>query len=695
MDATPGDKDSSERLLEILIHIFERLLPMHGYTCRTEQTGLAAHILQAFCRRAVSLSEAGVGIGKTHAYLIAAVLVKRGHINDFWISGKYPGMGFAGAMPVVAATSGIALQRAIAKDYIPEISRILMGSGIITRPLSCVIRKGKEHYVCDRRLLVFFQKDAGVKEKQLLEPLINGKGGIDLGEMDSLTPYIKRRINAANCSSNCGRRDACRYMRFLKDAKSDKYDFQVCNHNYLLADVLRRAKGQRPLIPNYQAVVIDEAHKFPQAARQMYEIVLSSLTLSGIAKTIRSFVFRPGQSTAELCRDADKLDGQAERLFRVLEENIPDSAYHEEAERFKTGIDSTAQRHLQNIRAIIGRLTTGLEERQVLRKYERLYAHTLWKLKNAKEQVSAFERHGDLVYWLEKPEGLYSLDRDGPDEALLCAIPKRLGELLHADLWSKGIPAVLTSGTLSASGDFTHIKPGLGLDKLPERMLMETSRPSPFHYKENALLYISRTVPFPDNRNVRYTRAVTDEMERLIMAAHGHTAALFTSYRPMELVFDALKARNLPFPLFKLGRGGMNAIERFRKSGNGVLFAAGSMWEGVDLPGDILSLLVIVKLPFAVPDPVSEYEQTQYGSIDKYKNAVIVPEMLVKLKQGFGRLIRSEADTGVCALLDSRVREDGAYRDRVLKALPDCRVTSNMEIVRNFILAKKPPAYFD
>lgn len=260
---------------------------------------------------------------------------------------------------------------------------------------------------------------------------------------------------------------------------------------------------------------------------------------------------------------------------------------------------------------------------------------------------------------------------------------------------------MLTSGTLSASGrspsgsDFTHVKLGMGLDRLPARVVVETSRPSPFNYKENALLYFSESVPYPDHRCERYIEAVADETERLIMAAHGHTAVLFTSYRVMEQVFEKLKRRGIPFPIFKMGRGRVNAIERFRQSGNGVLFAAGSMWEGVDLPGDILSMLIIVKLPFSVPDPISEHERTLYGSAEKYKDAVIIPEMLVKLKQGFGRLIRSMRDTGVVAILDSRVREGGAYRGRVLRALPNCRVTSSIGAVRNFILAKKPPAYFE
>jgi ATP-dependent DNA helicase DinG len=162
----------------------------------------------------------------------------------------------------------------------------------------------------------------------------------------------------------------------------------------------------------------------------------------------------------------------------------------------------------------------------------------------------------------------------------------------------------------------------------------------------------------------------------------------------MDMVWEQLAERNMPFPLFRLDKGGVREIERFKRSGNGVLFAAGALWEGIDIPGDVLSMLIIVKLPFAVPDPIGEYEQTLYAGMDEYKSAVVVPEMLIKLKQGFGRLIRTEKDTGCAAILDSRVNESGAYRGRVLDALPDCYVTADIHEVEGFFRVMKSPEYF-
>jgi ATP-dependent DNA helicase DinG len=144
----------------------------------------------------------------------------------------------------------------------------------------------------------------------------------------------------------------------------------------------------------------------------------------------------------------------------------------------------------------------------------------------------------------------------------------------------------------------------------------------------------------------------------------------------------------------RLERKSSDAIDKFKQSKNGVLFASGALWEGIDIPGDSLSMLIIVKLPFQIPDPISEYEQTMYKSLLDYKNRVIVPEMLIKLKQGFGRLLRTETDTGCVAILDSRVNRFGVYRRRTIDSLPKCRITSCIAVIKKFFKAVKSAAYF-
>jgi ATP-dependent DNA helicase DinG len=208
------------------------------------------------------------------------------------------------------------------------------------------------------------------------------------------------------------------------------------------------------------------------------------------------------------------------------------------------------------------------------------------------------------------------------------------------------------------------------------------------------MLYISERVPFPENKDKRYISAIADEVTQLVKASHGHAAVLFTSYNVMGQVYSLVKNRALPFPLFRLDRGGTSAIEKFKQSGNGVLFASGALWEGIDIPGDALSLLIIVKLPFPVPDPIGEYELSLCGDMETYKRRAIIPDTLVKLMQGFGRLIRSEKDTGVCVILDVRAGKRGAYRRYVLGALPECGMGRSVGDIVRFIRQKKSPEYF-
>jgi len=295
VDRPPHDKLDRDRLTEILNHIFENVLPEHGFARRPGQIRLADELLHSLCKRDLILSEAEVGSGKTHAYLIAAALVKRSRVNDFWLPMSWPGQGYAESayMPVVVSTSSIALQNAIARDYIPQISRILQQHGIIREPLTYVIRKGREHFACEKKLRAF-HADADRETKKLLRPLLAGNV-IDLGELDNLTPYIKRRICVGGrCGRDCPCFSECHYQDYLSHAQTGHADFQICNHQYLLADTVRRAGGQPSLIPHYQAVIIDEGHKFLDAARQIYSVSFSSHTLPNIATDLRSFAYRKG-----------------------------------------------------------------------------------------------------------------------------------------------------------------------------------------------------------------------------------------------------------------------------------------------------------------------------------------------------------------------------------------------------------------
>jgi Rad3-related DNA helicase len=364
-----------------------------------------------------------------------------------------------------------------------------------------------------------------------------------------------------------------------------------------------------------------------------------------------------------------------ERVGRI------EQSHRSKRQRSNSTERQTTSRNYVPLHEAVRKKAQDLLSKRVWGRNSEYITRIIWRIGQLQEQAADFTKHSKLICWLEEDNR----------NCKLCSIPKDLNKRLFQDQWNKGVPTVLTSGTLSANADFTHIKRALGLDLLKSR-ITETNHASPFDYRKNALLYISKNVPFPDQKNMAYINSVANEVEKLVLASHGHSAILFTSYRVMDLVWEKLH-KKLPFPLFRLGKGSVNEIERFKASDGGVLFASGAMWEGIDIPGDALSMVVIVKLPFAVPDPISEYEQTLYSDFTAYRNAVIVPEMLVKLKQGFGRLIRTETDSGVVTILDSRV--NGSYREQVMTTLPDCKTTSEIDDISEFMVMNKAIDYFD
>jgi len=516
----------------------------------------------------------------------------------------------------------------------------------------------------------------------LLEP----SAPIDFAEIEGLTPHVKRKICVPpSCPANCPQRTSCRYQRFLAQVQSSETDIQVCNHNFLLADTKRRSEGLKPLIPNYQCLIIDEAHKFLQAARQIYGIEISGQTLAELAKDAEKMCSQNGDLSKPICKQAQKLSRYSGDLFRFSNDIVEPDDSGDDTEHRAALMDEDAIAHLWKIHESTKRLSRLIASETTTSDEAGGRSQLLRGLERVRDTITAFSKQDDLICWME----------NGPtdNETKLCAIPKDLDRILFQGLWFKGFPVVLTSGTLSSNNDFSRIRQTLGLNRTGTR-LTETSKPSPFNHRENTLLYISENMPFPDNSSRLYIDAITDETERLIRAAHGHTAVLFTSYKVMDLVYEQITSRGLPFPLFRQNRKDVKAVERFKQSGNGVLFASGAMWEGVDIPGDALSMLIIVKLPFAVPDPISQYEQTLYNSIDDYKHCVVIPDMQLRLKQGGGRLIRLVTDTGVIAILDFRASLKGAYRKYALAALPPCRVTSDIGDIDPFLRAVKDEAYF-
>ena len=622
--------------------IFREILPRHGMAVREEQIALCHEVLDTLYSKEISLCEAGVGIGKTLAYLVACVLWQMHRPSQL-------------KMPVVISTSSVALQDAILNEYLPDLSAVLLAEGIITKPITAVVRKGKERFVCDARLAER-QAKAISKGQRQKGSLRMAENVLDLDHIPGLSRYDRCRICVPqSCPRDCFLRLDCRYQQYLRD--SMKPDIQICNHNYLLANASHRLEERPLLLRQYQASVVDEAHKLPDAARQMYTETLSAKDMDDLCSLLQQAHFK-GLSkrlrTAFLTLSISCTPSFAMTKRKI---SIPFSL---------TPFRQAAIADCINLLQYIG----SQPDMPHYLQYRLAEAESLLRL-----------------FLLDVPTRILYLEFSADGQLTFCAASNRVPQLLRSALWNTREPTILTSGTLTAAGDFDHTEQLLGLAAYAP--LRHFRAESPFNYRKKCLLYIParRAAAVPENQYL------TDQIVRLTAACHGHALVLFTSYRQMRNVYDALGGR-LMFPVFQAGRGQNRSIKQFRQSGNGVLFAAGSCWEGIDFPGDMVSLLIIAKLPFPIPDPVSDYERQKYPTLQEYIAVEIIPEMQKKLRQGFGRAIRTEQDSCVVAILDERAGIGGKYHDAALAALPTCPITEKIEDVQQFIREQKRPDYF-
>ena len=648
--------------------VFNSLLTQYGYCIRDEQIELAKEILEGLRDMKISLCEAGVGIGKTYAYFVAAILDKMKY-NKCLVRQEYKfdkNFDSETNMPIIIATSSIELQRAIHEDYIPELSRILKENKVIKKPISSVIRKGKEHYICDIRLKKYIRT---IKNNTELLDQINKlekcKSDLDFLYIDN---SIKNKINVpSGCNRKCPESKNCRYMKILKECMSPEYDIQICNHNYFVADAIHRKQGFLSLLPNYRTLVVDEAHKLVDTFQDMYSTNIEKREIIELSKLIRN-----KDKEKSLEKVINTLEDYNDKLFKLLINQIDKSYLEQDTNRFEIYLKSMEVTCINKIIKYIDILSNSkiVVEINILR-----------DLSNLKQRFELYLRSFKIIYWFE-----YS-------DCKISSIPKDLNKVVFEDIWNKKIPMVLTSGTLSSNGSFDYIKKELGLDMIAASKIREVKKISPFDYKNNGILYIPNKMPFPDKSDLEYIERLSEEIEKLINATNGHAVVLFTSYKILSYVKNILTNKT-KYTIIAMQRNSKMDIKKFKDSKNAVLLATGSCWEGIDLKGDILSLLIIAKLPFAVPDPIDKYNSTLYSGFENYKEEVIIPKMLIKLKQGVGRLIRTETDTGVVAILDSRVGAYGYYRGKVLEALPEFKVTCDINHIRRFILDKKGKEYF-
>ena len=626
---------------QIIDRIFKDLMPTVGMAERPEQIALSHRMLDAMLDGNIALCDAGTGIGKTYAYLTAGI------VFQLWRDKRRKP-----PRPILISTSSIALQNAVRNEYIPLLSDLLLDDNMIEQPIRAVIRKGKQHYVCDERLeRRLRQVDLKKKNKAAANALASLLVNLDVDQAERLSGYDRERVCVPQCC-DC-RRSTCRYLAFLQECATRQYAFQICNHNLLLADAMRREANHRPLLPDSCAVVIDEAHKLPEASRQMFGETLEAADIRELAKELKR---------EKYFLAADSLLDLSKPLLHTLEQSREGKPFSEYARML-----IAPNRALNVIRKQLNDQLPPAARRQ---------------LKNVSRAASMLcdERDDMIRYAAEDDEGY----------TMLCATVTNLGVRLNSALWRQPQPILLTSGTLAVGDDFRRFREETGLTG--NFRVRESVSLSPFDYEKNGLLYLSDNPP--QIRKVAYYDELSTEITELLRASCGHALVLFTSYAAMSAVKERLVHKNLRWPIFTMNRNAVYTVGQFKRHPGAVLLATGAAWEGFDFPGDAVSMLIIPQLPFPQPDAVRERERKKYPTLREYIRAVVVPEMQIKLKQGFGRAIRTETDTCAVAILDERAGVGGRYHDDVLAALPEMQITTSINDVREFIQSEKPESYF-
>lgn len=657
----------SDDPLKVIDSIFRVVLPNNGYNIREEQISLAKKMYIGFTEKQVALCEAEVGTGKTLSYLVASIVAK--HHN---------GAKYGQNLPVTITTSSIELQKALVEREIPNLSKMLLDYYIIEKPLTAVLRKGKEHYFCRYRYEDFLGNIRKYPEKygstiEILEQIGMLRGGIDLDKY-RVNGAIKGRICIKGSCAGCGKKKTCAYNEFANRMYNlPDLDFQVTNHNMYLMSQKTKTDDHPPLLRESCFVVVDEAHKFKEAAEDTFGEKISE-------KDIHRYV----NSVKVLCSPKNNREKYKEFLELLLKEN---TALFDSLRRLRHRNDIDEERGsiitLSTFQSARLKKMVSLIEKIEAMKVKRNYGIPVTG-SYLKTAMTALNQSSRSIVWL---------DTDENNVLSVCCTPKDINNILRRKVWDRNVSHVLTSGTISDGTDFEYFKAENGLDQIPYRLLLESRTESPFDYANHTRLYIPKGMPIPDNDSEDYFKAVADKVYEIIQATNGHTAVLFTSYKTLSLVHEMLKDKLTEYDTICMTRSNKNAITDFKKSKNGILFASGSMWEGVDCVGDCLSSVIIVRLPFPMRSALMEEKKENCDNVGAFVDRYCTPNMLIKLRQGVGRLIRCETDTGVVSILDPRANSK-SYSVKVGQALHKYPEVETTEEIECFIRSVKNDSYY-
>jgi len=622
-----------------------------GYRLRPQQLEMATAVERAIEDRAVLIAEAGTGTGKTFAYL-APALAKGGK--------------------VIVSTGTKTLQDQLFSRDIPTIRNAMQA------PVTVALLKGRANYVCHYHMERarndgrFLNLDDVVYLARIESYARTSKTGdrsglAEVPEDATVWPLVTS--TRENClGGDCPNYKQCFVMEARKQAM--EADVVVVNHHLFFADVALRDEGVAELLPACNTVIFDEAHALPDTASLFFGETASTSQLIEVARDTKIEAAAGARDNAALPEAASGLEKAARDLrLQVREDGARQTHSQAMANAGFTDALETVVTRLTELTAVLESQADRSEGLQNCwtRSLDLLDRLGRWQEDEDPERVRWVEVFAHSVH--------------------LNATPLSIAEIFQRQITGNPRAWIFTSATLSVAGDFSHYQRQMGLE-LAQTAFWE----SPFDYPNQALLYVPEKLPEPNTQ--LYTTAVVEAALPVIEAAEGRTFFLFTSLRAMrearELIETGMRRMGMEYPLLMQGEGSRSdLLDRFRKLGNAVLLGSASFWEGVDVRGEALSLVIIDKLPFSPPDDPVLAARIEKMS-NEGRNAFMeyqVPQAVITLKQGAGRLIRDEDDRGVLMICDPRLISK-PYGKRIWRSLPPMRRTRDPADVRAFFKAQ-------
>ena len=629
---------------------------LDGYEFRHEQLQMAHEVARALIDAEHLIVEAGTGVGKSFAYLIPAI-----------------SLALKAEQRVVISTNTISLQEQLVTKDIPFLERIL------PRDFNVVLAKGRRNYLSRRRLKNLLNYERGlfdtleeVEEVAEIEEWVNltvDGSTADLPWQPNPQVWDKVASDRDNClGRQCDTYDTCFYFKVRREMQDA--DLLIVNHHLLFSDLAIRKDSEEALgvLPDYDYLIIDEAHHLEATATNHASIDFSNTRVKWLLDSLSNLakVFDSRQLTTEV----DEARQQANTLFRSIIEAMEEVDDRGQGptltQRIHTSnfvrnvLDTSLADIAQTLKQLRDNTTTDDEEQEVT-------AHHRYCERLRDELDMIIEQNDpDYVYWAEIST------RGRTPRILLNATPANVNQVLEDHLFTVKNSVVMTSATLSTNRNFAYFKKRIGINECRELLVH-----SPFDFKKQVEIHIPRYMPDPNSSE--FVPAVTEKIKHYLKLTHGKAFVLFTSYKMMDEVYDAVAPDLEAIGLDTFKQGGelsrTDMLQAFRENTDSVLFGTSSFWEGVDVRGEALSNVIITRLPFEVPThPVMEARVKQIkesGGNEFFEFSL--PEAILRLKQGFGRLIRTQTDQGIVVILDPRIRTRN-YGKQFLDSLPACEI---------------------